>query len=220
VDAVIPLAAAAVSALAPALRHLLQRGGDRAADEVGSKLGSEAWNEAKKLWAKLGPKIEERPSSRETAEKLATSPDDEDLKAALRVHVREILSEDRGLRDEVNQIINSNIKITRTTTQQGEGNIYVERGDVTQRFDVAWNGTQQGRLPRNPIARVLMLLGATLCLAGLGIVGFSIFTISDHPDPDSGFPTAIPIGAGVFFGGFVLAAVGGVIGQLTAEHDK
>jgi hypothetical protein len=222
VDLTLGVAAAAVTALAPALRHLLKRGVDSAAEAAGSELGGDAWNEAKKLWAKLGPEITEDPSAQTTAQKLAADPDDEDLKAALRVHVREILAADNGLRDAVSQNIGSNIQITRSTTQQGEGNIYIEHGAVTQRYESPPAGSQEKTLPKSPVARALLLLGGVLFLTGFGIFLFMlIMLMTGGADTDSDVPPiGIPVAFGVFFVGFVLIVVGNLYDQLTREHDQ
>jgi hypothetical protein len=206
------LAAKAVSILAPALSTFLGRVRDKSADELGSKVGTEGWEQAKRVWAKLGPKVEAKPGARETAEKLAAHPDDEDLQAAMRVHLREMLNEDPPLRQQLTQIIGSEV-------QQGEGNV-MTRGDVIgstiigQISTVSEDG--QGRLPDNPIARALIIGGFFVCLAGIGTFFFTLISLMmQYPEAgDSGVPIGIPIGFGVFFAGFVLVAIGGVYGQL------
>ena len=212
------MAAAAVTTLAPALRHLLKKGGERAADEAGSRLGVEAWDAAKTLWAKLGPRIEASSSALATAQKVAANPDDEDLKAALRVYLREILNEDSNLRDEVTQIVGSNI-------QHGDTNIMtrdaVIDSTIIGRVVSSSAADHAQRLPKNPVARVVLLLGGALCLTGLGIFFFSMITLmAKEPGADGDVPLGIPVAFGVFFIGFVLVAVGGVFGQLTAGQDE
>jgi hypothetical protein len=61
-------------------------------------------------------------------------------------------------------------------------------------------------------AKTLMALGFLICLAGMGLFGYTIFT--DQPefgDPDFGRPPqGIGVAAGVFFTGFVIAAIGAI----------
>ncbi len=205
------LAAQAVRILAPALSTFLGKVRDRSADELGSKLGAEGWEQAKKVWDKLGPKVEAKPSAKETAGMLAAHPDDGDLQAALRVHLREMLNEDPQLRQELTQIIGSDV-------QQGEGNI-MTHGDVIGSTIIGQISTEsqddRGKLPDNPIARALIVGGFLLCLAGLGTFFFTLIWLMMHPEAGNSVPIGIPIGFGVFFAGFVLVAVGAIYGQLT-----
>jgi len=60
--------------------------------------------------------------------------------------------------------------------------------------------------------KALAALGILLCVAGLGLFGYTMF--ADQPDlgdPDFGqTPAGIPLAAGIFFAGFVLAAIASV----------
>jgi len=60
--------------------------------------------------------------------------------------------------------------------------------------------------------KAIAVLGIILCLAGIGLFGYVMFT--DQPDlgdPDFGkTPEGIPLAAGLFFAGFVLAAIASI----------
>jgi hypothetical protein len=60
--------------------------------------------------------------------------------------------------------------------------------------------------------KALAVLGIILCISGLGLFGYTMF--ADQPDlgdPDfAQTPAGIPVAAGLFFAGFVLAAIASV----------
>ena len=63
-----------------------------------------------------------------------------------------------------------------------------------------------------PMVKALAVVAVFLCIAGLGLFGYTLFT--DRPelnDPNFGeMPPGIPIAAGIFFAGFVLAGIASV----------
>jgi hypothetical protein len=84
------LAGQAAAALGPALPLLL----GKAVDEAGKEFGKEAWAQVRALWEGLRPRIEARPAAKEAAEDVANHPGDEDARAALRLQLKKLLSED------------------------------------------------------------------------------------------------------------------------------
>lgn len=102
------LAKDAVGFLAPFLPFLLKAGKDLT-EEAGKKLaeqfgGGGVWEKVKGLWAKLGPKVEAKPATQEAVKDVAAKPDDEDAKAALRVQLKKLFTEDKELAGEVLKI--------------------------------------------------------------------------------------------------------------------
>jgi hypothetical protein len=64
----------------------------------------------------------------------------------------------------------------------------------------------------NPVVKLIAVLAITLCVAGIGLFGYTVFT--DQPDlndPNFGeMPSGIPVAAAIFFAGFVLAGIASV----------
>ena len=79
-----------VDVLAPALPYLMEKTGDVAVGET-----------IKKLWEKLRGAIQASPAASEAVDELAARPDDEDLRAVLRVQLKKLLEADPSLADEV-----------------------------------------------------------------------------------------------------------------------
>jgi hypothetical protein len=104
---VITLAKDAVSFLAPFLPYLLKAGAnftEEAGKKLGEQLGGGVWEKVKGLWAKLQPKVEAKPATKEAVQEVAAQPDDEDAKAALRMQLKKLFTEDQTLADEVLKI--------------------------------------------------------------------------------------------------------------------
>lgn len=71
--------------------------------------------------------------------------------------------------------------------------------------------------PRNPVVVLLLLLGIALCLAGLGLSGYTFLM----QDPSSAGPELDPgtkAGFAVFFAGFVVLALAGVAHGFTRNR--
>ena len=98
------LATELTTAIAPFLPFLVQIG-QRTAEEAGRRLGEDAWEQAKALWARLAGQLEERPAAIETVREAAETPDDADVRAALEVQLRRVLTADAGLAEEVRRLL-------------------------------------------------------------------------------------------------------------------
>jgi hypothetical protein len=99
------LVAPVVAVLAPAVPYLLGKVRDVAATEAIKKLGKTTWDAAGKVWARLWPKIEAKEGPRQAVEVLATTPDDADAQAALRMHIKKMLAEEPSLAEELAQLL-------------------------------------------------------------------------------------------------------------------
>jgi hypothetical protein len=98
------LATELTTALAPFVPFLVQMG-QRSAEEAGRRLGEDAWEQAKALWARLSGRLEERPAAIEAVREAAETPDDADVRAALEVQLRRVLTADAGLAEEVRRLM-------------------------------------------------------------------------------------------------------------------
>lgn len=95
--------AALTAFLAPFLPTLL-KAGEKAVEKAADAVSDEAFTYARALWEKLKPGVDAKPAAKEAAEEVATHPDDEDALAALRLQLRKLLEEDRGLADDLARI--------------------------------------------------------------------------------------------------------------------
>jgi hypothetical protein len=93
--------------LAPFLPYLL-KAGESVAEEAGKKLGDQSgggvWETAKALWARLSPKVEAKPATHEAVQEVAANPADEDARAALRLQLKKLFTEDESLANEILKI--------------------------------------------------------------------------------------------------------------------
>lgn len=103
------LAQSIMEIIAPALPYLII-GGKKAAEEAAKKMGSDAWEKAKTLWEKLTPRMKSR--AKEAARDVAASPDDPELRAALREQVKEILSDDPYLAEDLGLLVTAQQKVS------------------------------------------------------------------------------------------------------------
>ncbi len=92
----------------PFLPTLLKLGGkaiEKATESASGKFGEAAFNKAEAVWVKLSPKVEAKESAKEAAIDVANSPEDEDLKAVLRVQLKKLLEQDEELMKAIEQIL-------------------------------------------------------------------------------------------------------------------
>jgi len=76
----------------------------KAAEEASKKIGLDVLESAKGLWGKLRPKVEAKDAAQEALNDVIASPEDENARAALRLQIRKILSEDESLADEISSL--------------------------------------------------------------------------------------------------------------------
>ena len=98
------LASSVTTALVPFLPYLL-KAGEKAAEETGKKAVDQSWEWGKSLWSKLKPGVEAKPAALEAAQDVAHAPEDEELRIALRVQLRKLLTEDQSLAEEVSRLL-------------------------------------------------------------------------------------------------------------------
>ena len=96
------LASSLTTALVPLLPYLLQAG-EKVAQETGKAITEQSLEWAQSLWTKLKPKVDAKPAALEAAHDAAQTPDDEDARAALRVQLKKLLTEDQSLAEEVSR---------------------------------------------------------------------------------------------------------------------
>lgn len=107
------LAQGLLSLLAPFLPYLLKMG-ESAAEEAGRKLGDEAWERAKALWGRIHPAMESRPAAYEALQDVVAHPDDPDSRAALRLQLRKLLTEEPSLVAEIASLLPKGTTISRS----------------------------------------------------------------------------------------------------------
>jgi hypothetical protein len=90
--------------LSPFLPTLLKLGGkalEKATESASGKFGEAAFAKAQAIWGKLSPNVEVK----KAAIKIADNPEDEDLKAVLRVQLKDLFNQDEELMKAIEQIL-------------------------------------------------------------------------------------------------------------------
>lgn len=131
------LAQTVTGLLAPALPILVKVG-----DGAFSKIGSDISDKAKTLWVKLGPRLQAKASAQDAIAEVVNNPNDEDAKAALRLQIKKLLSEDAEFAAEISKAFSTNPKASATVVQQ-DGGIYVG-GNASFGGDVAGRDLKKG----------------------------------------------------------------------------
>ena len=122
------LASSVTAALVPLLPYLL-KAGEKAAEETGKKVADQSLEWGKSLWSKLKPGVEAKPAALEAAQDVAHAPEDEELRVALRVQLRKLLTEDQSLAEEVSRWLEQGKAAGITVTASGERSVAIG-GDV------------------------------------------------------------------------------------------
>ncbi|HXU34572.1 MAG TPA: hypothetical protein VN851_28685 [Thermoanaerobaculia bacterium] len=110
------IASAAVSVLAPALRHLLSLGADKAAEAAGKGV-------AETLWEKLKGKIFGKKSTEGAAEEVAAAPEDKGAQKILGTHLEQILAADPDLAAEIEKLLQNAGAFHQEANLHGDGAI-------------------------------------------------------------------------------------------------
>jgi len=118
------VATTTVAAVGPALPYLLKVG-ESIAEEATKALGKGAWDCAKAVWDRLRPKLNGH--AQKVAEKLAAAPDDEDVRGALRMELRDILAADQKLTDDLRALLKGAGRPNLSVVASGQGAVAVGR---------------------------------------------------------------------------------------------
>jgi len=127
-DAVAPLAGQIVQILTPFLPYLIKVG-EGLGTEAAHQMQDKGWDLASRVWGRLGAQVDARPSAKEAAADLATQPTDEDARAALRVQIRKLLTDEPGLQHELEALLKEaqGSGATTTVTASGERSVAIGR---------------------------------------------------------------------------------------------
>lgn len=93
-----------VQFLTPFLPRLLGKA-QAVAGEVVDAAATAAWETAKQIWDRVGPAVERRPGAKEAADAAATTPDDADAQAVLRVQLKKVFADDPTLAADVGSLV-------------------------------------------------------------------------------------------------------------------
>ena len=118
------LASSLTTALVPLLPYLL-KAGEKAAEETGKAAANQSLEWGKSLWSKLKSKVEAKPDALEAAQDIAQSPEDQDAQAALRRHLRKLLTEGQSLAEEVSRWLEQGKAAGLTVTASGERSVAI-----------------------------------------------------------------------------------------------
>jgi hypothetical protein len=123
--------------LSPFLPFFLKLGGkaiDKSTESAAGKLGEAAFGKAQAVWGKLGPQVEGKEAAKEAAIDVANSPEDGDLRVALKVQLQKLLEQDEELGRAIVEIMREDaadgtagVKVVQTVT--GNRNLVI--GQVT-----------------------------------------------------------------------------------------
>lgn len=131
------LAQAVTALLAPALPILVKVG-----DGALGKIGSDISDKVKTLWVKLRPRLQAKSSAQDVIAEVVNNPNDEDAKAALRLQIRKLLSEDAEFAAEISKAFATD-PTTSATVVQRDGGINVG-GNASFGGDVAGRDLSKG----------------------------------------------------------------------------
>lgn len=99
------IASATVSLLAPYLKSVGEEFAKKAGEEIGSKTGESAWSKAKHLYERVKAKFSSKPETAKVMNALEKAPDDADTQAAIRFHLKDIMTADESFAKELANIL-------------------------------------------------------------------------------------------------------------------
>jgi hypothetical protein len=108
--------------LVPALPYLTEFGG-KMAESAAEKIGEDLWEGGMKIWGKLKGLFESHPAALEAAKDVVAAPDDGDAQAALRQQLKKIISGDRSLAAELEQLLGQLRQQNVTVIASGERSV-------------------------------------------------------------------------------------------------
>ncbi|WP_310487844.1 hypothetical protein [Chamaesiphon sp. VAR_69_metabat_338] len=138
------LARIVTSLLAPAIPYLI-KGGEQAWGEASKKIGADTWGLTKTIWMKFASPSKSKPNGEEktievikAATEVANNPSDEDAQAALRFHIKKLLTDDPELSLEIEKAINE------AKTSSSQASIRIGGVDISGGATVNNSGTIVG----------------------------------------------------------------------------
>lgn len=103
--AIATIASATVSLLAPFLKSLGEELTKKTGEEIGAKAGEAAWGKAKQLYEIIKAKFFPKPDTAKVINALEKSPNDEDTQAAVRFHLKEMMTSDESFAKELASLL-------------------------------------------------------------------------------------------------------------------
>lgn len=104
-SAIATIATATVSLLVPYLQTLGEEIARKAGGDIGAKLGEEAWNKAKQLYQTVRAKFCAKPDSAKVISALEKRPGDQDVQAAARFHLKDMMAADEEFAKQLANIL-------------------------------------------------------------------------------------------------------------------
>jgi hypothetical protein len=130
-DTLAPLATQVATILAPFLPQLI-RTGQALANGVVDQVEDQKGAVAQALWDRLFPKVSGIPATDTAVRDAAANPGDADYQAALRVHLRKLLTEDPTLAQELLHVIENNEQAAASVNVSAGGERSVAVGGSVQ----------------------------------------------------------------------------------------
>lgn len=127
------IASATVSLLVPYLKSIGEEFAKKIGEEIGSKTGETAWSKAKLLCEKVKAKFS-KPETAKVMSAIEKAPDDTDTQAAMRFHLKDMMTADetfaRELADILKQASDAGADTIFHTTIFGDVQKLVQMGNV------------------------------------------------------------------------------------------
>lgn len=99
--AIATIASTTVSLLTPYLKSLAEEFTKKVGEEIGGKAGETAWNKTKQLYETVKAKFSSKPDATKVISALEKTPDDEDTRAAVRFHLKDMMTSDESFAKEL-----------------------------------------------------------------------------------------------------------------------
>ncbi|MBX3037420.1 MAG: hypothetical protein KF758_10980 [Anaerolineales bacterium] len=99
------IASTAVSLLVPYLKFIGKEMATGLSQEFGSKAGEAAWDTTKRLYESVKARFSLQPDTKKILDAVEKDPDDDDLKATIRFHLKEIMKSDDAFTKEIASLL-------------------------------------------------------------------------------------------------------------------
>jgi hypothetical protein len=103
--AIATIASTTISLIAPYLKTIGEVIVDKASGEIGSKVGSAAWGKVKNIYDMVKLKFKASPDTEKAINALEAKPDDDEIQAVVRFHLKEILKVDNEFAKELANLL-------------------------------------------------------------------------------------------------------------------